>query len=66
MYQIEDKLKSRISRKQLRYKMRCPMCGKRAFDISEMPADTVIIELKCPNCRNIVEIQCGKNTAPTI
>ena len=33
---------------------RCPMCGKRLFDAS---ADSEFrIRIKCPQCRNIVEI----------
>ena len=40
----------------LKYKMKCPKCGKRAFDISGLPTVPLIVELKCPNCHNIVKI----------
>ena len=36
--------------------MKCPRCGKRAFDISVLPKIPVIIELKCPNCHRVVEV----------
>ena len=42
----------------LKYKMKCPKCEKRAFDISAISNVPVIVELKCPNCRNIVKIPC--------
>lgn len=40
----------------LKYKMICPKCGKRAFDVSDKPLKSIIVELKCPNCHNIVQI----------
>lgn len=42
----------------LKYKMICPKCGKRVFDISDKPSNPLTIELKCPNCRNIVQVSC--------
>lgn len=45
----------------LKYKMKCLKCGKRAFDISGLPTVPLIVELKCPNCHNIVKIPCDKN-----
>lgn len=40
------------------YKMKYPKCGKRAFDISAISEVPIIVELKCPNCRNIVKVPC--------
>ena len=33
----------------MKRKMKCPMCGKRAFDIEPLPREQVEVELKCPN-----------------
>lgn len=41
-------------------KMQCPRCGKRACDISvnsNIENADFIVELKCPNCKNIVRIR---------
>ena len=39
-------------------RMKCPCCGKRAFDISRLPKEQIEIELKCPNCHKFVKIPC--------
>lgn len=39
-------------------RMKCPCCGKRAFDISKFPKEQIEIELKCPNCHKFVKIPC--------
>ena len=39
--------------------MMCPRCGGRAFDISEIPKNPIMVELKCPRCRNIIRVPCG-------
>lgn len=39
-------------------RMRCPECGKRAFDISVLPKEHIEIELKCPNCHRFVKVLC--------
>lgn len=44
----------------LKHKIQCPKCGKRAFDISALPQETIVVELKCPNCQNIVRVPCTK------
>ncbi len=41
-------------------KMACPNCGKRAFDVSEAPENTVM-KLKCPNCHKLVTVPCTKD-----
>ena len=41
--------------------MRCPVCTKRAFDISDLPANPVLVELKCPHRRNIVQVPCTRD-----
>lgn len=44
-------------------RLKCPVCGKRAADIDAN--GTVEIELKCPNCRNIVKLNySGHRTLP--
>lgn len=37
----------------------CPICGKRACDISSFPKENMSIEIKCPNCHNLVRIPCN-------
>lgn len=34
----------------------CPVCGKRIFDVSDIPGNPVRVRLKCPHCRKIVRI----------
>ena len=43
-------------------KMKCPNCGKRAFDITCLPKDRVSIELKCPHCKKVVSVPCTKES----
>lgn len=46
----------------LKHKMKCPKCSKRVFDIGGVVQKVpVIVELKCPHCRNIVMIVCNGN-----
>jgi len=40
----------------MKEKINCPICRKRAFDICSSAKGEVWIELKCPHCRNIVQI----------
>ena len=39
-------------------KMKCLKCGRRAFDISELPKEKIFVELKCPQCKEFVKIPC--------
>jgi len=39
-------------------KMKCSCCGKRAFDISDLPNENIVVELKCPNCGKLVKVKC--------
>lgn len=41
-------------------KLMCPICRKRACDVSDFPGNKFYIELKCPNCKNIVQIVCNE------
>lgn len=40
----------------MKEKVNCPVCRKRAFDICATVKGAVWIELKCPHCRNIVQV----------
>lgn len=40
----------------MKEKINCPICRKRAFDIRTAVNGEVWIELKCPHCRNIVQV----------
>lgn len=46
----------------MRRKMKCPRCGKRAFDISTLPKERIEVELKCPNCHKFVLVPCNKES----
>lgn len=39
-------------------KMKCPNCGRRAFDISKLPDEKIRVELKCPHCKKVVLVPC--------
>jgi hypothetical protein len=39
---------------------KCPVCGKRVFDIIKPPNEHVDVELKCRHCGKIVTVICGK------
>lgn len=41
--------------------LKCPVCSKRACDVSDLPKEKMYIELKCPHCKKVVKIQCTKS-----
>lgn len=43
-------------------KMKCSNCGRRAFDISELPKEKVVVELKCPHCGKVVKVKCDTSS----
>lgn len=43
-------------------KMKCSFCGKRAFDISELPKEKIVVELKCPHCKRLVKVKCDASS----
>lgn len=43
-------------------KMKCPNCGRRAFDISRIPKEEVEITLKCPQCGKFVSVPCNEKS----
>ncbi len=43
-------------------KMKCPNCGRRAFDISRIPKEEVEVTLKCPQCGKFVSIPCNEKS----
>ncbi len=32
--------------------LKCPVCGKRACDVSDIPKEKLYIELKCPQLQS--------------
>ena len=42
--------------------LKCPKCGRRACDISEIPKEKIFIEMKCPQCHKIVRIWCEEKS----
>jgi len=40
--------------------MVCPMCGRRACDITEYSRENIVVGMKCPHCRSIIHLQCGE------
>jgi len=51
--------------KRIFFHMRCPFCKKRVFDISAFPKENIEIELKCPQCNQIVLVPCNENNKLT-
>jgi hypothetical protein len=47
-------------------KMKCPLCGRRAFDISKIPKEKLEVELKCPHCKNVVIVPCTEDATMNI
>ncbi|MDR1439325.1 MAG: hypothetical protein LBJ10_04805 [Clostridiales bacterium] len=47
----------------LEYMVSCPVCDKRAFDISELPRAPISVRLKCPHCHKIVQVPVRLDTA---
>ena len=45
-----------VSEAPLEYMVPCPVCEKRAFDISELPERLINVRLKCPHCNKIVQL----------
>jgi predicted RNA-binding Zn-ribbon protein involved in translation (DUF1610 family) len=43
-------------------KMKCPNCGRRAFDISKIPKEEVEVTLKCPQCGKFVSVLCNEES----
>jgi len=39
-------------------KMKCPNCGRRAFDVSKLPKEQIDVKLKCPQCKKLVTVPC--------
>lgn len=40
--------------------IKCSCCNKRMFDLVKFTAGEMIIEIKCPNCKKIVKVNCKK------
>lgn len=41
----------------MKEKINCPLCRRRAFDIDSSVKGDVLVELKCPHCRNIIKVK---------
>ena len=42
------------------YMASCPLCERRVFDVSDIPGVPVHVRLKCPHCKNFVEVPICK------
>ena len=51
---------SPLVKKRTSIHMRCPLCKRRAFDISDFPNESIDIELKCPQCNKVVLVTCNE------
>ena len=40
----------------LDYQVECPLCEEHAFDISDLPASVIVVQLDCPHCGKIVDV----------
>jgi len=36
--------------------MSCPLCGRRACDLSDYPNAPMWVGMKCPHCHNIIHL----------
>ena len=43
-----------VREETLGYMVPCPICEKRAIDVSDLPERMIKLRYKCPHCRNIV------------
>lgn len=48
----------------MKEKINCPLCRKRAFDIHSSANGDIWVELKCPHCRNIIQVRYQICTVP--
>lgn len=46
---------------EMRFTVRCPKCGWRIFD--KVTPTTGMISVKCPKCRNIVQVDLSLRRA---
>jgi hypothetical protein len=45
-----------IMEEALEYSVSCPLCDRRAFDISRLPQGGLEVRLKCPHCRKLIRV----------
>ncbi|WP_460641041.1 hypothetical protein [Lacrimispora brassicae] len=50
----------------MKQKINCPLCRKRAFDICSSAKGDIWVELKCPHCRNIIQVRYRNCTVPKV
>jgi endogenous inhibitor of DNA gyrase (YacG/DUF329 family) len=58
----KDREPYRVMEEALAYSVACPVCEKRVFDISELPARPIRVRLKCPHCRKLVQVPVRLDT----
>ena len=45
---------------EFEYSAPCPVCEKRALDITDLPDTQVKVRLKCPHCHKLIKIPLGR------
>ena len=50
-----------VAESAFEYTASCPMCNRRVFDTTNIPGNLIYVRLKCPHCRNIVNIPFSPN-----
>jgi len=45
---------------EFEYSAPCPVCEKRALDITDLPDTQVRVRLKCPHCHKLIKIPLGR------
>ena len=63
LYVMPCVAKYTVSEEPLEYMVPCPVCEKRAFDISELPERLINVRLKCPHCNKIVQLPLAAKNA---
>ena len=42
------------------YHFKCPRCRKRLFDAQTLPQESIVVGIKCPNCKVPVVIEMSR------
>ena len=58
---VRKSAKPRVAIKdEFEYSAPCPVCDKRALDISVLPDTQIRVRLKCPHCHKLIKIPLGR------